>query len=242
MRCSSEQWRPRMQGRQISLPTCHARCCSTPKRWGRPCGRFASRASSSSRTHSRLAQPHATGPDIGTSALLFAAADQPGRLRSLVVGGGGAAVPLQLGVELKQIVDAPNLAAMGNVEPRPGECSARLPLPGGAARILAEVGGLPVGWYRVRRGVAVIVSPGDATTGQRVSVCGSSGPSPSAARSGQTPACTHRRSPLDPRGRPASDDWAIHVTRRDQAWTAIGHTGRIVGVCCDGPVSVGPLG
>ena len=59
-----------------------------------------------------LDQPHAIGPDIGTSALLFAAADQPGLLRSLVVGGGGAAVPLQLGVELKQIVDAPDLAAM----------------------------------------------------------------------------------------------------------------------------------
>ena len=65
-----------------------------------------------------LDRPHAIGPDIGTSALLFAAADQPGRLRSLVVGGGGAAVPLQLGVELKQIVDAPDLAAMGNAEPR----------------------------------------------------------------------------------------------------------------------------
>lgn len=65
-----------------------------------------------------LDQPHAVGPDIGTSALLFAAADQPGRLRSLVIGGGGAAVPLQLGVELKDIVEAPSLDAMAGVEPR----------------------------------------------------------------------------------------------------------------------------
>ncbi len=35
-----------------------------------------------------LSQPHAVGPDIGTGALLFAAALYPGRLRSLVVGSG----------------------------------------------------------------------------------------------------------------------------------------------------------
>jgi len=44
-----------------------------------------------------LENPHVVGPDIGTSAGLFAAASSPGRLRSLVVGSGGAAVPLQLG-------------------------------------------------------------------------------------------------------------------------------------------------
>jgi pimeloyl-ACP methyl ester carboxylesterase len=65
-----------------------------------------------------LDRPHAIGPDIGTSALLFAAADQPSAFRSLVIGGGGAAVPLQLGVELKQIVDAPSLEALPSVPPR----------------------------------------------------------------------------------------------------------------------------
>jgi pimeloyl-ACP methyl ester carboxylesterase len=35
-----------------------------------------------------LEQPHAVGPDIGTGALLFAAADNPGRLLSIVVGSG----------------------------------------------------------------------------------------------------------------------------------------------------------
>jgi pimeloyl-ACP methyl ester carboxylesterase len=44
-----------------------------------------------------LEHPHVAGPDIGTAAALFAAAAYPGRLRSLVVGSGGAAVPLQLG-------------------------------------------------------------------------------------------------------------------------------------------------
>jgi pimeloyl-ACP methyl ester carboxylesterase len=37
-----------------------------------------------------LEHPHTVGPDIGTGALLFAAADNPGRLRSIVVGSGGA--------------------------------------------------------------------------------------------------------------------------------------------------------
>jgi pimeloyl-ACP methyl ester carboxylesterase len=44
-----------------------------------------------------LENPHTVGPDIGTSTLLFAAASQPGRLRSIVIGGGTAAVPLELG-------------------------------------------------------------------------------------------------------------------------------------------------
>jgi pimeloyl-ACP methyl ester carboxylesterase len=56
-----------------------------------------------------LEQPHVVGPDIGTSAALFAAALRPGRLRSLVVGSGGAAVPLQLGGLLKEWVEAPDL-------------------------------------------------------------------------------------------------------------------------------------
>ena len=38
-----------------------------------------------------LENPHVVGPDVGTSASLFAAALNPGRLRSLVVGSGGAA-------------------------------------------------------------------------------------------------------------------------------------------------------
>ena len=37
-----------------------------------------------------LEQPHIVGPDVGTSASLFAAARSPSRFRSLVIGAGGA--------------------------------------------------------------------------------------------------------------------------------------------------------
>ena len=65
-----------------------------------------------------LARPHVIGPDIGTAASLFAAAAQPGRLRSLVVGSGGAAVPLQLGGPLKDGVEAPDLDSFRGADPR----------------------------------------------------------------------------------------------------------------------------
>jgi pimeloyl-ACP methyl ester carboxylesterase len=64
-----------------------------------------------------LARLHVIGPDIGTAASLFAAA-HPGRLRSLVVGSGGAAVPLQLGGPLKDWVEAPGLDSFRDADPR----------------------------------------------------------------------------------------------------------------------------
>ncbi|MDX6667764.1 MAG: hypothetical protein QOK04_1144 [Solirubrobacteraceae bacterium] len=65
-----------------------------------------------------LEHPHAVGPDIGTGALLFAAALQPGRLRSLVVGSGGSAFPLELGGLVKEWVEAPGLEEYRGVDPR----------------------------------------------------------------------------------------------------------------------------
>jgi pimeloyl-ACP methyl ester carboxylesterase len=65
-----------------------------------------------------LEHPHAVGPDIGTGALLFAAAMYPGRLRSLVVGSGGSAFPLQLGGVLKDWVEAPDLEGYRSADPR----------------------------------------------------------------------------------------------------------------------------
>jgi pimeloyl-ACP methyl ester carboxylesterase len=67
-----------------------------------------------------LEQPHVVGPDIGTGAALFAAALYPGRLRSLVVGSGGSAFPLQLSGVLKEWVEAPDLEPYRRVgvEPR----------------------------------------------------------------------------------------------------------------------------
>src|ERR1700747_2882498 len=67
-----------------------------------------------------LSRPHAVGPDIGTSALLFTAARHPGLLRSIVIGNGTAAVPLQIGSVLKDVVEAPTLEAFRNVDPRKG--------------------------------------------------------------------------------------------------------------------------
>jgi pimeloyl-ACP methyl ester carboxylesterase len=65
-----------------------------------------------------LEHPHVIGPDIGTGASLFAAALHPGRLRSLVVGSGGAAFPLQLGGLVKEWVQAPDLDAYRSADPR----------------------------------------------------------------------------------------------------------------------------
>jgi len=65
-----------------------------------------------------LERPHAVGPDIGTAALLFAAAAHPGRFRSLVIGSGGAAYPLQLGDGLKDWVEAPDTEAYRSLDAR----------------------------------------------------------------------------------------------------------------------------
>jgi pimeloyl-ACP methyl ester carboxylesterase len=65
-----------------------------------------------------LEHPHVVGPDIGTGASLFAAALYPGRFRSLVVGSGGAAIPLQLGSVLKDWVEAPDLEEYRSADPR----------------------------------------------------------------------------------------------------------------------------
>jgi pimeloyl-ACP methyl ester carboxylesterase len=65
-----------------------------------------------------LESPHVVGPDIGTGASLFAAALYPGRLRSLVVGSGCAAIPLQLGSALKEWVEAPDLERYRSANPR----------------------------------------------------------------------------------------------------------------------------
>src|SRR5712671_2491680 len=65
-----------------------------------------------------LEHPHVVGPDIGTGAALFAAALHPGRLRSLVVGSGGAAVPLQLGSRLKEWVETADLEEYRSADPR----------------------------------------------------------------------------------------------------------------------------
>jgi len=65
-----------------------------------------------------LDRPHLVGPGTGTAAALFAAAAYPDRLRSLVVGSGAAAVPLELGGLLKDWVEAPDLEEFRRADPR----------------------------------------------------------------------------------------------------------------------------
>jgi pimeloyl-ACP methyl ester carboxylesterase len=64
-----------------------------------------------------LGRPHIVAPDVGTSAALFAAAAHPERIRSVIVGTGGAAVPLQLGEPLKSWVLDPDLEKYRAVDP-----------------------------------------------------------------------------------------------------------------------------
>src|SRR4051812_38357114 len=55
-----------------------------------------------------LGTPHIVAPDVGTSAALFAAAAHPERFASVIVGTGGAAIPLQLGEPLASWVLDPD--------------------------------------------------------------------------------------------------------------------------------------
>ena len=65
-----------------------------------------------------LGRPHIVGPDVGTSAALFAAAAHPERIASVIVGTGGTAVPLQLGEPLASWVLDPDLAKYREMDPR----------------------------------------------------------------------------------------------------------------------------
>jgi pimeloyl-ACP methyl ester carboxylesterase len=64
-----------------------------------------------------LGAPHVVAPDVGTSAALFAAAVHPERIASLIVGTGGAAVPLELGEPLKSWVLDPDFDKYRRMDP-----------------------------------------------------------------------------------------------------------------------------
>jgi pimeloyl-ACP methyl ester carboxylesterase len=55
--------------------------------------------------HFGLRRVHAVGPDIGTSALLFAAQEHPESFQSLVIGSGAAVFPLVIDGLLKTLVE-----------------------------------------------------------------------------------------------------------------------------------------
>jgi pimeloyl-ACP methyl ester carboxylesterase len=56
-----------------------------------------------------LGRPHIVAPDVGTSAALFATSAHPELFAGVVVGSGGAAVPLELGEPLRSRVLDPDL-------------------------------------------------------------------------------------------------------------------------------------
>jgi pimeloyl-ACP methyl ester carboxylesterase len=64
-----------------------------------------------------LDNPYVVGPDVGTPAALFAAADHPELFSGLVVGGGGTACPLQLGEPLASWVLDPDLEQFRSIDP-----------------------------------------------------------------------------------------------------------------------------
>ena len=65
-----------------------------------------------------LGQAHIVAPDVGTAAALFAAAAHPERIAGVVVGTGGAAVPIQLGEPLASWVLDPDLGKYRKMDPR----------------------------------------------------------------------------------------------------------------------------
>ncbi|MGB0091922.1 MAG: alpha/beta hydrolase [Solirubrobacteraceae bacterium] len=65
-----------------------------------------------------LGRPHIVAPDVGTSAALFAAATHPERITSVIVGTGGAAVPIELGEPLASWVLDPDFDKYRSMDPR----------------------------------------------------------------------------------------------------------------------------
>jgi pimeloyl-ACP methyl ester carboxylesterase len=65
-----------------------------------------------------LGHPHVVGPDVGTGAVLFAAAKDVDRFPSAVVGSGGASFPLEVTGALKEIIEAPDLSGFQGIDGR----------------------------------------------------------------------------------------------------------------------------
>src|ERR1700750_152602 len=65
-----------------------------------------------------LGPPHVVGPDVGTAAALFLAANAPDRVTSLTIGGGAVRVPIDAGGALKDVIAAPSLDAVRQLDAR----------------------------------------------------------------------------------------------------------------------------
>ena len=65
-----------------------------------------------------LGAPHVVGPDVGTAAALYLAATAPDRVTSLTIGGGAVRTPLDAGGALKDIIEAPSLDDVRQLDAR----------------------------------------------------------------------------------------------------------------------------
>jgi pimeloyl-ACP methyl ester carboxylesterase len=65
-----------------------------------------------------LGAPHVVGPDVGTAAALFLAAQSPEKVTSLTIGGGAVAFPLEVGGALQAVIEAPSLDDVGELDAR----------------------------------------------------------------------------------------------------------------------------
>jgi pimeloyl-ACP methyl ester carboxylesterase len=64
-----------------------------------------------------LDRPHVVGPDVGTGALLFAAATHPEAFQSVIVGAGAATFPLHVDGALKAFIDAGSIEDFRGADP-----------------------------------------------------------------------------------------------------------------------------
>jgi pimeloyl-ACP methyl ester carboxylesterase len=65
-----------------------------------------------------LGAPHLVGPDVGTAAALFLAARNPELLTSLTVGGGAVQFPIQARGALEDVIEAPSLDLVRQLDAR----------------------------------------------------------------------------------------------------------------------------
>jgi pimeloyl-ACP methyl ester carboxylesterase len=65
-----------------------------------------------------LGAPHVVGPDVGTAAALNLAAKAPNSVTSLTIGGGAVRCPIEAGGALKDIIEAPSLDAVRQLDAR----------------------------------------------------------------------------------------------------------------------------
>jgi pimeloyl-ACP methyl ester carboxylesterase len=79
-----------------------------------------------------LGPVHFVAPDVGTPAALWAAANGPDLVRSLAIGGGAIAVPLQVGGNLKDMIEASDMEELRQIDSKDIVGPVYDAIPGGA--------------------------------------------------------------------------------------------------------------